>query len=465
MSPSTAELNNIANGVQTGLTFAAAGPLYQELLLYTWETLLYANVSPAIATPAQSLAAWNYTVPLVVSPYPQTTPPTYFISNQPAWIAGAPAAVPGGSKPAVTPNIISTPPPAPGAAPTTPTTPTTPTSPPATSPTSPTSPPPALPQTDNPFAPGNYCDMYPDDPLCTSVLYEGLPPNIIFLDTPTTTIEGGISITIDGAPGADVTAAVDGALGDLWDATVGAVDNVVADAVNAIQQVLTEIGNALKAAWNILSHLAGLILGFLQQLLTDVVKGIVNVLKEASQLAQDLYKKVLLPIAQAATKIRDALIDVYQRFIRPMLIVLQDLRKVLSILAAFHVAFARKLDQKLAELESRITAPLLYLLSYVNAVSNWINLIISAGYLLQKSVFLNSLAAYIGEALNLQLNAMNQQPSSGAIAAAAAANTVPTAAQASADLVNFVGDGAGPLPAGMQPYADQFTGYLAQGPI
>ena len=93
-------------------------------------------------------------------------------------------------------------------------------------------------------------------------------------------------------------------------------------------------------------------------------------------------------------------------------------------------AFAQKLDSYLADLEARITKPLFYLLSFVNGVANWINLIVTAGYLLQKGLFLNSLNAYIGEALNLQINAMNAPPSAAAIAAAQQANAVPTAAQA-----------------------------------
>jgi len=464
MSPTTADLNNIAAGIfGAGVTFSGLSAYFQTLLLFTWETLLYANVNPATATPAQSNAAWVYTLPLVFSVQGSNGQTVDEILNIPQWIAGAPAAIPGGSVPPVTPQIVSTPPPAPG----TPTTPAAPTTPTPTTPTktpTPAAVPPKAPTSNDYFDAGSYCDYFPDDPICNLDLYNGFPPTVVFVGSPGSGTLGPINVTVEGPNGADVTKAVDGALGDLWDATVGAVDAAVADAVNAIQQVLTEIGNALKAAWNILSHLAGMILAFLQQLLSDVISGILRVLQEIKNLAQDLYKKVLLPIAQGVINLRDALIDVYQRFIRPMLIVLQDLRKVLSILAAFHVGFAQKLDAKLADLEARITRPFLYVLSFVNGVANWINLIITAGYLLQKSVFLNSLAAYVGEALNLQLNAMNQPPSAAAVGAANAANQTVPAAQASADLANFVGHDAGPLPTGMQPYVDQFTGYLAQGP-
>jgi len=315
---------------------------------------------------------------------------------------------------------------------------------------------------DDPFAPGGYCDQFPFDPICSDpTFWESLPP-VIFISEPGPS-EPTINVTVTGPSGADVTQAVDNSLGDLWDATVGAVDAVVAEAVNAIQDAVTAIANALKAAWGILSRLAGLILGFLQKLLADVIAGIVKVLEEARDLAQGLYKKVLLPIVNGLGNVRNALMDIYRRFIRPMLIVLQDLRQLLAILAAFHIRFAQKLDQKLTELEYKITQPLFYLLSFVNGVANWVNLIVTAGYLLQKSVFLNSLFAYVGEALNLQLNAMNQPPGAAAIGAANAANKTQSQAQSAADMNSFLAGSGGPIPADLAPYGAQLDQYLSQG--
>jgi hypothetical protein len=309
----------------------------------------------------------------------------------------------------------------------------------------------------------SYCDLFPDDPLCGLDTGDGG-----FDGTPIGGVSTGsnsVSITIvnEGVSGTDVATSVDNALGKLWDAVVGAVDAVVADAVGALQDALTALGNALKAAYAILSRLAGFILNALAALWQDIVKGIVAILQALKTLLAGLYNDVLVPLLKGIQNIRQALLDVYQRFIRPMLIVLQDIRQFLAILSAFHISFAQKLDAKLTQLEAKITQPLFYLLSFVNGVANWVNLIITAGYLLQKSVFLNSLLAYVGEALNLQINAMNPTPDPAAVAAAAAAATPPTPAQTAADFSQFLATGTGnfaPVIAQNGALLDQ---YLAQG--
>ena len=450
MNPTTADLDNVALLLWgPGVTYAALSPYLQQWAMFTAQTLLYAQITPAAATVDEVNAAYTYLAPFIVQTNVGPGKVVLSISDQTAWSSGAGQAIQG--SPLYVPTSPSggpCDPTAPGSC-LPPSTPPPPSSPPPSSPP-PVAPPIAAPVFKYTYGPGSYCADFPSDPFCLSLAEDNIGATVIVLNEPSSTVFDGVNITVTGVQGADVT---------------GAVDNVVAKAVNAIQQVLTDIGNALKAAWNILGYLSGLILTFLQHLLTEIVQSIVKALLEIRTLLGDLYKNVLLPLAQAALKIRKALLDVYQRFIRPMVIVIQDLRQVLSILAAFHVSFARKLDQKLADLESRITRPFLYVLSFVNAVSNWVNLIVTAGYLLQKSVFLNSLLAYVGEALNLQLNAMNQPASAAGVAAANAANTVPTAAQASGDLRQFLGSDTGSMPAGLQNYVNQFTTNTAAGQL
>jgi hypothetical protein len=307
----------------------------------------------------------------------------------------------------------------------------------------------------------NYCELYPEDPIC----YFWSGPGGVY---PFPTQAGGsttedILYVTEGLTATDVGGIVDSALSGLWAAVVGAVDAVIADAIGALQNVITDLGNALKAAYAILARLAGYILNFLKQMYNAIVKAMVWALQEIRLLLTDLYQDLLAPILRGVLNLKKYLMDIYQRFLRPMLLVLQDIRRVLAILAAFHIGWAQKLDAKLADLERRITQPFLYLLGFVNQVANWINLIVTAGYLLQKPLFMNSLQAYVGDAINLQLNAMNQPPSSAAIAAAAAAGSTPPAAQSVADFNAFVTIDSGPLPDLIKGYSSEFDTYLSQG--
>jgi hypothetical protein len=310
--------------------------------------------------------------------------------------------------------------------------------------------------------PISYCELYPLDPLCEYFL--GGAGNGAVTQAPgvagqiletVTIVEQGLSAT-------DVDGIVTNAMGGLWGAVVGAVDLVLAQAIAQIQNVITDIGNALKAAYAILARLAGFILNFLQWLWEQIVKGILAVLQDLRNLLADLYKNVLVPLVNGLANIRQYLFYVYQRFIRPMLIVIQDIRRVLTILAAFHIAFAQKLDAKLANLERRISQPLFYLLSFTNGVANFINLIVTARYLFQKPLFLNSFNAYIGESLNLQLNAMSPLTTPGGSTAAAAANALPTVAQSEADSKTYLTTGGGDYATLIEQQGVQLQAYLAE---
>ncbi len=335
-----------------------------------------------------------------------------------------------------------------------PTTPpaTKPTSPPPTTPTKPTTP--TTPTTTPTAAPsighglqahyvdpgdpgiGSYCDLFPDDPLCN--LWWTFPTG----GTPTTTQVVNVTQQV-GLLAGDVHQIVNDALTGLWDVLTGTLDLVLAGIFSQIQNALTAIGNALKAAWNILSRLGGMILTFLQHMWYNVLHGLVLAVQDVAGALKAVYDDVLKPLLGWLQKIRQKILDIWKRFVVPLLIIIQDIRRVLAILGAFHIKFAQKLDQKLAQLEGKITQPLLLVLGMVNSVANWLNLIVTAGYLLQRPMFLNSLQRYAGAAINLQLNSMGATVDSSAIAAANQRAAFTPAKQSADDLNQFLSSGTG----------------------
>jgi hypothetical protein len=299
---------------------------------------------------------------------------------------------------------------------------------------------------------GSYCAFYPEDPYCALAndlgpFFSGIPnsPQII----------NNTVVVGSGLLAADVHAIVNDALSGLWGVVVGTLDLVLGGIVSQVQKAITDLGNAVKAAWNILSRMAGLILRFLGTMWNWTIAGLVRAVHQIVDLLDNLYKDILVPMAQTLAHIRQIILDLWKRFVVPLLIVLQDIRRVLNILAAFHIKWAAKLDAQLANLEARITQPLLYLLGFVNSVANWINLLVTVNYLLQKSIFLNSLKAYVGESLNLQLGAMTKSVSSADIAAAQHAAAVPSAQQSQDDLLQYLTSQSGPT-------ADVIAQQLAQ---
>ena len=310
----------------------------------------------------------------------------------------------------------------------------------------------------SPFGGGgdyDYCAANPEDPYCQ--FYIGLGDLAGLIGGPTV-VNNTVVINETGLLAADVQQLIDNGLSGLWGAVVTGVDDTVKAVVSTIQTAITELGNAVKAAYAWLSRLAGLILSLLKTILGDILNALVKAVQELEQAVKDLYQDVLKPIAQTLQNIRDRILDIWKKFFVPLLVFLQDIRRILTILSLFHVKFAAKLDSAIADLERRITAPLFYLLGFVNQVANWINLILAANYLLQKPLFLASLNAYLGESINLQLNGMHKPIDAATLAASQATAVYPTAAQSAADFQQFLSTGTGPF----QPVVTDVTAVFEQ---
>jgi hypothetical protein len=304
---------------------------------------------------------------------------------------------------------------------------------------------------------GGYCDEFPEDPICG--LWGG--PGPIVISTP-----GGLdaavteTVTInEGINSVDVDQIVDGSLDGLWAAAVDDVDAVVAAVVADVQSALTGIANALKAAWNVLSRLGGFILTFLSSLWQDVVKGLLAALHAVADALSALYNDVLVPLAQAMQSVRDWLLQLYRDWLRPVLIILQDLRQVLAILKLFNLKFAAKLDAAIADVQTRILQPVYWLLSYTNAVANWVNLIVTANYLIQQPLWLASLQAYLGQTINMQVNAMNPPVDAATLATIQATTSFPNVPQTVADIDQFFDANSGALAGPIASYSSVFDSY------
>jgi hypothetical protein len=290
----------------------------------------------------------------------------------------------------------------------------------------------------------DYCWWYPDDPICWNYGFGDYPGGgggdpVVVVPPPITVVIDQQGLTLG-----TVASLIKGALGAAAAAIATATDEVIAAAISGIQKALNALGNALQQVFSELARLAGLILKFLQGLLLDIVHALVAAVGKIASLLKDVLQHGIMPALQALQKLRNYLIRIYERFFRPLLIFLQRVRQVLAILRAFHIGFASKLDGILADIQAKLTAPLFYLLRYTNAIANYLNLILTFNYLLQKPLFLNSLNAYMGSALALQINAMNPVPDPADLKALQAAAAVPSPAQSAAALDQYLTDGSGP---------------------
>lgn len=179
-------------------------------------------------------------------------------------------------------------------------------------------------------------------------------------------------------------------------------------AVSQLEQQITQLRDQATQALHAITGLAvdiartlGALLTWLHDLWTGLMQSILNFLKLIRQALKWLVQTGIPALLKALRNLRKLLDDIYRRYIRPVLQYLQLIRRVLTILSLFHVRFAAKLDQWIASVEGRIIGPFLYVLRVLNGFGSWVNLIVTAGGIIQRPVFINTMYAYQRDWANL----------------------------------------------------------------
>lgn len=101
--------------------------------------------------------------------------------------------------------------------------------------------------------------------------------------------------------------------------------------------------------------------------------------------------KYVRPALNLLKWVKDRILEIYNKFVRPILDIIDVTRRALRILASLGVDWARRLDTKLGELEAKINAPFLFLLRELNKVINIVNRIVTADGLFQRLAFLQTM--------------------------------------------------------------------------
>lgn len=218
----------------------------------------------------------------------------------------------------------------------------------------------------------------------------------------------------------------------------------------ALNQLRTSFSNAIdtvtRFAWTIANALGklldtihGMLIGFLDQLWQLLKKIAANVVR--------ILKEVLPAITKAVRALRATLDSIYAKYIRPVLAWIQLARRYLVILRLFHVKWAGQLDAILGKVQARIIGPFLYVLRTLNGIGNWVNLILTAGAVLQRPVFINTMYAYQRDWISMWWGGQANAPNAGTVLPPSAGFGPPSSAQVQTDFTMFVEADAGPYAA------------------
>lgn len=175
--------------------------------------------------------------------------------------------------------------------------------------------------------------------------------------------------------------------------------HTVADAtVTALVFAVKLIWQSLDAVYAGARHVADAIRVGLYKA-WDFTKGLYeDILKPAWQKFWSLVDRVrgalehaLAPVIKFLRQVRDEIIGFYTKWVRPILDTIETTRKILRVLSALHLDFARKLDAKLGELEELIDRPFRIVLAKVNEILNVVNRVVTADGLFQRLALVRSI--------------------------------------------------------------------------
>lgn len=173
----------------------------------------------------------------------------------------------------------------------------------------------------------------------------------------------------------------------------GGVPQNIATAFNGLRDSIVKSVNAvMRFAWKIAQGVAA-VFEFLKVLWFNWIKRLVEELYGLIQKIYRVLTKVLKPMMDAIRRQRQQILDLYNKYIRPIIVIIEKIRHIIAILRIFHIHIFDALDAKLARLEQAVMAPILSALYRINTLGNWITFILNSRLLIFRGLFLGTLGA------------------------------------------------------------------------
>jgi hypothetical protein len=177
--------------------------------------------------------------------------------------------------------------------------------------------------------------------------------------------------------------------------------------VHSLAAVVAYLGAAIKAGLWGLGQLVGEGLFHVADFFENVIGPAFSKLWGVFVRIEGWVKKVFAPVVKLLHTIRDHVLSIYKRFVRPVLDIIGVGRSMLSILSAAGLKFAQRLDAELARIESKIEWPFQWILKRLSQVENWVNRIVTVDGLFQRLTLIKSLERDAEYAWRTLVNSMS----------------------------------------------------------
>lgn len=179
--------------------------------------------------------------------------------------------------------------------------------------------------------------------------------------------------------------------------------------VQFIWSVLVAVANYIWSALNWLGHFFYTLFEDVKKafkwIWKEVIKGGLTKLVTLIQKIRTWLSTTLKPLVDFIKKVRKWYDDFFNRWIKPVLKMIQTMRKVLTIFRLLGFKWAIRLDADLAMVEQRIVKYYSVLRGYINQAITWIDLIIDPSGILRRNPLFAALIASQNELRNMVLTA------------------------------------------------------------
>lgn len=177
----------------------------------------------------------------------------------------------------------------------------------------------------------------------------------------------------------------------------------------------------------------------------SVLKPALLKLEQLARQAHRIYNRVIRPILENIERIRDTILRLYTKFVRPILEITSALRKFLAITRLSRTKLGRALDRRIQRLEQRITEPVLVALKTINDHARLLNVVLTAGEILQSVTHLRSLVNDAGGGAHIFYNTQSRALSAAEEIRLAEMKKQTTPAEVVAATRELLTKGTGPL--------------------
>lgn len=151
----------------------------------------------------------------------------------------------------------------------------------------------------------------------------------------------------------------------------------------------------------------------------------------------DWLEKHFAPLLEKINALRKKLNGWWAKYVQPFITFLDVARAFTRVLAQLGIDWARKLDQRLAGLQSWINRWIVEANRRLNQLADWINLIVDEGGLFQRVVLLKSVARDAEDAWNVLVHAKSKPVTADQTAALKLAVKGKKLPEIQADLVSY----------------------------